>query len=120
MYKTWLAATNLRPPYTIHPGQKLARRPSGNAPAYGVPTVVAAAVAAPAAAPSTASSTASKPKATPQQSKNSKNLRQLKLPPKAKKIHQRRLNNPNQSEYVDLKGKQNVTPSTKPTSDKES
>ena len=113
-----ISYNKLAAPYTIHPGQKLKlRRPSYNAPAYGQSTVVAAAVAAPVAA-SIASSTASKPKATPQQSKNSKPAPAQTKAKVAKKDPPKKVEQSKSKEYVGSKGKQNVTPSTKPTSDK--
>ncbi|OED67499.1 murein hydrolase activator NlpD [Vibrio echinoideorum] len=108
----------LAAPYTIHPGQKLKLwRPSYNAPAYGKSTVAVAAVAAPVAA-STTSSTASKPKTTPQKSKNSKSAQAQTTTKVVKKDPPKKVEQSKSKEYVGSKGKQNVTPSTKPTSDK--
>ena len=113
-----ISYNKLAAPYTIHPGQKLKLwRPSYNAPAYGKSTVVAAAVAAPVAA-STASLTVSKPKATPQQSKNSKPAPAQTTAKVAKKDPPKKVEQSKSKEYVGSKGKQNVTASTKPTSDK--
>ena len=113
-----ISYNKLAAPYTIPPGQKLKLwRPSYNAPAYGKSTVVAAAVAAPVAA-STASSTASKPKAPPQQRKNSKPAPAQTTAKVAKKDPPKKVEQSKSKEYVGSKGKQNVTPSTKPTSDK--
>ncbi|NOH92038.1 murein hydrolase activator NlpD [Vibrio sp. AIC-3] len=107
-----ISYNKLAAPYTIHPGQKLKLwRPSYNAPAYGKTTVAAAAVAAPA-------STASKPKATSQQSKNSKPAPAQTTAKVAKKDPPKKVEQSKSKEYVGSKGKQNVTPSTKPTSDK--
>ncbi len=109
-----ISYNKLAAPYTIHPGQKLKLwRPSYNAPAYGKTTVAAAAVAAPVAA-----STASKPKATSQQSKNSKPAPAQTTAKVAKKDPPKKVEQSKSKEYVGSKGKQNVTPSTKPTSDK--
>jgi len=108
----------LSAPYTIHPGQKLKLwRPSYNAPAYGKSTVAVAAVAAPVAA-STTSSVASKPKTTPKKSKNSKPAPTQTTTKVAKKDPPKKVEQSKSKEYVGSKGKQNVTPSTKPTSDK--
>lgn len=113
-----ISYNKLAAPYTIHPGQKLKLwRPSYNAPAYGKSTVVAAAVAAPVAA-TTAALTASKPKATPKKSKNSKPAPAQTTAKVAKKDPPKKVEQSKSKEYVGSKGKQNVAPSTKPTSDK--
>ena len=92
-------------------------RPSYNAPAYGKSTVAVAAVAAPVAA-STTSSAESKPKTTSQPSKNSKPAPAQTTTKVVKKDPPKKVEQSNSKEYVGSKGKQNVTPSTKPTSDK--
>ncbi|NAZ55041.1 murein hydrolase activator NlpD [Vibrio toranzoniae] len=108
----------LSAPYTIHPGQKLKLwRPSYSAPAYGKSTVAAAAVAAPVAA-STTSSAASTPKTTPKPSKNSKSSPAQTTTKVVKKDSPKKVEQSKSKEYVGSKGKQNVTPTTKPTSDK--
>ncbi|KWU00360.1 hypothetical protein APQ14_11100 [Vibrio toranzoniae] len=108
----------LSAPYTIHPGQKLKLwRPSYSAPAYGKSTVAAAAVAAPVAA-STTSSAASTPKTIPKQSKNSKSSPAQTTIKVVKKDSPKKVEQSKSKEYVGSKGKQNVTPTTKPTSDK--
>ena len=108
----------LSAPYTIHPGQKLKLwRPSYSAPAYGKSTVAAAAVAAPVAA-STTSSAASTPKTIPKPSKNSKSSPAQTTTKVVKKDSPKKVEQSKSKEYVGSKGKQNVTPTTKPTSDK--
>lgn len=108
----------LSAPYTIHPGQKLKLwRPSYSAPAYGKSTVAAAAVAAPAAA-STTSSAASNPKIIPKPSKSSKPSPAQTTTKVVKKDSPKKVEQSKSKEYVGSKGKQNVTPTTKPTSDK--
>ncbi|TKE93880.1 murein hydrolase activator NlpD [Vibrio kanaloae] len=108
----------LSAPYTIHPGQKLKLwRPSYSAPAYGKSTVAAAAVAAPVAA-STTSSAASNPKITPKPSKNSKSSPAQTTTKVVKKDSPKKVEQSKSKEYVGSKGKQNVTPTTKPTSGK--
>ncbi|MEZ9297718.1 murein hydrolase activator NlpD [Vibrio splendidus] len=108
----------LSAPYTIHPGQKLKLwRPSYSAPAYGKSTVVSAAVVAPAAAATTASAS-SKPKSTPVKSKNSNSKSAQTSAKPVKKDPPKKVEQSKSKEYVGSKGKQNVTPSTKPTSDK--
>ncbi|WP_146441161.1 murein hydrolase activator NlpD [Vibrio kanaloae] len=108
----------LSAPYTIHPGQKLKLwRPSYSAPAYGKSTVAAAAVAAPVAA-STTSSAASNPKIIPKPSKNSKSSPAQTTTKVVKKDSPKKVEQSKSKEYVGSKGKQNVTPTTKPTSDK--
>ncbi|TKF75634.1 murein hydrolase activator NlpD [Vibrio kanaloae] len=108
----------LSAPYTIHPGQKLKLwRPSYSAPAYGKSTVAAAAVAAPVAA-STTSSAARNPKIIPKPSKNSKPSPAQTTTKVVKKDSPKKVEQSKSKEYVGSKGKQNVTPTTKPTSDK--
>ena len=116
--KDLVSYNNLAAPYTIHPGQKLKLwRPSYSAPAYGKSTVVAAAVVAPAATATTASAS-SKPKTTPTKSKKS-NTKPARISAKpVKKDPPKKVEQSKSKEYVGSKGKQNVTPSTKPTSDK--
>ena len=116
--KDLVSYNNLAAPYTIHPGQKLKLwRPSYSAPAYGKSTVVAAAVVAPAAAATTASAS-SKPKTTPPKSKNSNSKSAQTSAKPVKKDPPKKVEQSKSKEYVGSKGKQNVTPSTKPTSDK--
>ncbi|MFA0014697.1 murein hydrolase activator NlpD [Vibrio lentus] len=116
--KDLVSYNNLAAPYTIHPGQKLKLwRPSYSAPAYGKSTVVAAAVVAPAAAATTASAS-SKPKTTPPKSKNSNSKPAQTSAKPVKKDPPKKVEQSKSKEYVGSKGKQNVTPSTKPTSDK--
>ncbi|MDH5924763.1 murein hydrolase activator NlpD [Vibrio lentus] len=116
--KDLVSYNNLAAPYTIHPGQKLKLwRPSYSAPAYGKSTVVAAAVVAPAAAATTASAS-SKPKSTPVKSKNSNSKPAQTSTKPVKKDPPKKVEQSKSKEYVGSKGKQNVTPSTKPTSDK--
>ncbi|NAZ70567.1 murein hydrolase activator NlpD [Vibrio toranzoniae] len=108
----------LSAPYTIHPGQKLKLwRPSYSAPAYGKSTVAVAVVAAPVAA-STTSSAASTPKTIPKPSKNSKSFPAQTTTKVVKKDSPKKVEQSKSKEYVGSKGKQNVTPTTKPTSDK--
>ncbi|MFA0148485.1 murein hydrolase activator NlpD [Vibrio lentus] len=116
--KDLVSYNNLAAPYTIHPGQKLKLwRPSYSAPAYGKSTVVAAAVVAPAAAATTASAS-SKPKSTPVKSKSSNSKPAQTSAKPVKKDPPKKVEQSKSKEYVGSKGKQNVTPSTKPTSDK--
>ncbi|MEZ9289429.1 murein hydrolase activator NlpD [Vibrio lentus] len=116
--KDLVSYNNLAAPYTIHPGQKLKLwRPSYSAPAYGKSTVVAAAVVAPAAAATTASAS-TKPKSTPVKSKNSNSKPAQTSAKPVKKDPPKKVEQSKSKEYVGSKGKQNVTPSTKPTSDK--
>ncbi|MFS1505322.1 murein hydrolase activator NlpD [Vibrio lentus] len=116
--KDLVSYNNLAAPYTIHPGQKLKLwRPSYSAPAYGKSTVVAAAVVAPAAAATTAS-VSTKPKTTPAKSKNSNSKPAQTSAKPVKKDPPKKVEQSKSKEYVGSKGKQNVTPSTKPTSDK--
>ncbi|MFS1949129.1 murein hydrolase activator NlpD [Vibrio lentus] len=116
--KDLVSYNNLAAPYTIHPGQKLKLwRPSYSAPAYGKSTVVAAAVVAPAAAATTASAS-TKPKTTPAKSKNSNSKPAQTSAKPVKKDPPKKVEQSKSKEYVGSKGKQNVTPSTKPTSDK--
>ncbi|MEZ8699782.1 murein hydrolase activator NlpD [Vibrio lentus] len=116
--KDLVSYNNLAAPYTIHPGQKLKLwRPSYSAPAYGKSTVVAAAVVAPAAAATTASAS-TKPKTTPVKSKNSNSKSAQTSAKPVKKDPPKKVEQSKSKEYVGSKGKQNVTPSTKPTSDK--
>ncbi|MEZ9651417.1 murein hydrolase activator NlpD [Vibrio lentus] len=116
--KDLVSYNNLAAPYTIHPGQKLKLwRPSYSAPAYGKSTVVAAAVVAPAAAATTASAS-SKPKSTPVKSKKSNSKPAQTSAKPVKKDPPKKVEQSKSKEYVGSKGKQNVTPSTKPTSDK--
>ncbi|WP_286294745.1 murein hydrolase activator NlpD [Vibrio apostichopi] len=116
--KDLVSYNNLAAPYTIHPGQKLKLwRPSYSAPAYGKSTVVAAAVVAPAAAATTASAS-SKPKTTSAKSKNSNSKPAQTSAKPVKKDPPKKVEQSKSKEYVGSKGKQNVTPSTKPTSDK--
>ncbi|ARP37297.1 MULTISPECIES: murein hydrolase activator NlpD [Vibrio] len=116
--KELIRYNNLSAPYTIHPGQSLKLwRPSYNAPAYGKSTVAVAAVAAPVAA-STTLLASSKPKTTPQKSKNSKPAPAQTTTKVAKKDPQKKVVQSKSKEYVGSKGKQNVTPPTKPTSNK--
>ncbi|MEZ9317718.1 murein hydrolase activator NlpD [Vibrio lentus] len=116
--KDLVSYNNLAAPYTIHPGQKLKLwRPSYSAPAYGKSTVVAAAVVAPAAAATTASAS-TKPKTTPTKSKSSNSKQAQTSAKPVKKDPPKKVEQSKSKEYVGSKGKQNVTPSTKPTSDK--
>ncbi|OBT31354.1 murein hydrolase activator NlpD [Vibrio splendidus] len=116
--KDLVSYNNLAAPYTIHPGQKLKLwRPSYSAPAYGKSTVVAAAVVAPAATATTASAS-TKPKSTPVKSKNSNSKPAQTSAKPVKKDPPKKVEQSKSKEYVGSKGKQNVTPSTKPTSDK--
>ncbi|MEZ8632827.1 murein hydrolase activator NlpD [Vibrio lentus] len=116
--KDLVSYNNLAAPYTIHPGQKLKLwRPSYSAPAYGKSTVVAATVVAPAAAATTASAS-SKPKSTSVKSKNSNSKPAQTSSKPVKKDPPKKVEQSKSKEYVGSKGKQNVTPSTKPTSDK--
>ncbi|MEZ9997853.1 murein hydrolase activator NlpD [Vibrio lentus] len=116
--KDLVSYNNLAAPYTIHPGQKLKLwRPSYSAPAYGKSTVVAAAVVAPASAATTASAS-TKPKSTPVKSKNSNSKPAQTSAKPVKKDPPKKVEQSKSKEYVGSKGKQNVTPSTKPTSDK--
>ncbi|OBT27170.1 hypothetical protein A9266_00440 [Vibrio tasmaniensis] len=116
--KDLVSYNNLAAPYTIHPGQKLKLwRPSYSAPAYGKSTVVAAAVVAPVAAATTASAS-TKPKSTPVKSKNSNSKPAQTSAKPVKKDPPKKVEQSKSKEYVGSKGKQNVTPSTKPTSDK--